>query len=151
MYFDNHVDSQDKDKTAEMITGLLITGLSESPNLRVISRQRLYDVLNAMEKEGLGAIDLKTATEVAARANVKWIVTGEVFQTQPRIVLSAAVSEAGTGRIVTTQRISGVAGEDLFAVVDKLSASLRSHLFALEEAKTGAKRSVPNSLPRPVD
>jgi len=142
MYFDNHVDADDKDKTAEMITGLLITGLSESQYLRVVSRQRLYDVLNAMGKEGLKAIDHKTATEVAARANVKWIVTGEVFQTTPRFVLSAEVSEAGTGHITTTQRVNGDVGEDLFAVVDRLSAALRSHMSLPEAAKTEATRPV---------
>ena len=142
MYFDNLVDATDKEKTGEMAANLLITGLSESRFMRVLSRQRLYDILNDLHKDGSATIDHTTATAVAARANIKWIVTGKVFQTAPRIVLSAEVSDAGSGEIVTTQRVSGEPGEDLFTVVDKLSASLRNHMSLPDAAKAEETKSV---------
>jgi serine/threonine protein kinase/tetratricopeptide (TPR) repeat protein len=142
MYFDNLADPADSDKSAEMAANLLITGLSESRFLRVVSRQRLFDILSSIGNEDSKKIDQTTASAVASRANVKWAVTGKVFQTSPRVILSAEVSDVGTGDIVTTQRVNGNEGEDLFAVVDKLSASLRSNLSLPEAAKTEESKPV---------
>jgi len=144
MYFNNLVDAEDKDKTAQMVTSLLITGLSESQYLRVVSRQRLYDILNLFGKAGVTSIDRSTASQVAEKSGARWIVTGDIFQTQPRIVLSAEVSDAATGDVVTTQRVTGESGEDLFAVVDKLGAAIRSHLSLPEQARMESTRPVAN-------
>ncbi len=142
MYFDNVPDPTDGDKSADMAANLLITGLSESRFLRVVSRQRLFDILTSIGKEDAKRIDQSNASAVAARANVKWAVTGKVFQSSPRVILSAEVSDVGTGDIVTTQRVTGNEGEDLFAVVDKLSASLRNNLSLPEAAKAEQSKPV---------
>ncbi|MDP3024882.1 MAG: protein kinase [candidate division Zixibacteria bacterium] len=136
MYFENLKDPEDKDKIAQMITSLLITGLSESPQyMRVMSSQRLYDILKLLGKEGMKVIDKTVASEVAKKAGVKWILTGKVLKTEPNIVLISEISEASTGNILATQRISGATGEDLFAVVDKLSLQIAKDLSLPEQAK----------------
>jgi len=142
MYFENMVDSDDKDKIAQMITALLITDLSESQYMRVVSRQRLYDILKLLGREDLKVIDKSVATEVAKKAGTKWILTGSVLQTEPNIVLTSDISEASTGKILATQRITGESGEDLFVVVDKLSAEIKEDFTLPEEAKKELDRSV---------
>ncbi|MEW5875530.1 MAG: protein kinase [Candidatus Zixiibacteriota bacterium] len=128
MYFDNLVDSGDKDKTAQMITSLLITGLSESQYLQVVSRQRLYDLLTQLGKGEAVSIDRTTASDVARRANVRWMVTGEIMQIAPRIVLTAEVSEVQSGKLVTTQKIAGQPGEDIFTTAERLGSAIRGNL-----------------------
>ncbi len=142
MYFDNLVDPEDTDRIAQMITSLLITDLSESQYMRVVSRQRLYDILKLMGKEDLTAIDKGVASELARKAGVKWILTGDILQTEPNIVLTSDVSEATTGEILATQRITGEEGEDLFSVVDKLSAQIKEDLSLPEQAKREMDRAV---------
>ncbi len=68
-----------------MITSLLVTGLSESKSLKVMSTQRLYDILKQIGKEDVKAIDKGMASEVAKRAGVKLVVTGEILQQKPNI------------------------------------------------------------------
>jgi len=135
MYFENVADPEDKDRIAYMITSLLITDLSESQYMRVVSRQRLYDILKLLGKENLKVIDKTVASEVAKKAGVKWILTGDILQTDPNIVLTSDISEAATGQILATQRVAGEADEDLFTVVDKLSAEIKEDLFLPEQAK----------------
>jgi serine/threonine protein kinase len=136
MYFENLKDPGDKDKIAQMITALLITGLSESPQyIQVVSSQRLYDILKLLGKEDLKVIDKTVTSEVAKKAGVKWILTGKVLQTKPNIVLISEISEATTGKIKATQKVSGATGEDLFAVVDKLSPQITKDLSLPEQAK----------------
>jgi len=129
MYFENLTDPEDKDRLGQMITSLLITDLSESQYvMRVMSRQRLYDILKLLGKEDLKRIDRTVASEVARKAEVGWILTGDILQTEPTIVLTSDISDAATGEILVTQRVTGEEGEDLFAVVDKLSSQIKKDL-----------------------
>jgi tetratricopeptide (TPR) repeat protein len=129
MYFENLVDPEDNDRLGQMITSLLITDLSESQYvMRVMSRQRLYDILKLLGKEDLKRIDRTVASEVARKAEVGWILTGDILQTEPTIVLTSDISDAATGEILATQRVTGEEGEDLFAVVDKLSSQIKKDL-----------------------
>ncbi len=142
MYFDNLPDPEDSNKYSKMITSLLITDLSGSEYLRVVSRQRLYDILKLLGKEGVPAVDRSMASEVAEKAGAKWILTGDILQTEPTIVLTSEVSVAETGEILTTHRIDGKEGEDLFAVVDRLSADIKASLALPEHATAEIDRPV---------
>jgi len=143
MYFENLKDPEDKDKIAQMITALLITGLSETPQyMQVVSSQRLYDILKLLGKEDLKVIDKTVASEVARKAGVKWILTGKILQTKPNMVLISEISEATTGKIKATQRASGATGEDIFAMVDKLSAEIAKALSLPEQAKKELEKPV---------
>ena len=89
MYFENVSDPEDTNRFAHMITSLLITDLSGSGTMRVVSRQRLYDILKALGKQDLKVIDKTVASEVAEKAGVKWILTGDILRTDPAIVLTS--------------------------------------------------------------
>ncbi len=142
MYFDNVADPEDKDRIVQMITALLITDLSESQYMQVVSRQRLYDILKLLGKENLKSIDKSVASEVAEKAGVKWILTGSVLQTKPNLVLVADMSEAATGKVKATQRITGEAGQDIFAVVDRLSAEIKKDLALPAQAAKEPEKPV---------
>jgi len=142
MYFENVTDPQDQDHTAQMVTSLLITDLSESQYMRVVSRQRLYDILKLMGKENIKVIDQTVASEVAKRAGVRFILTGSILQTKPVMVITAEISEASSGRIMASERVTGGEGEDLFAVVDRLSAQVKLDLALPDEARQEMDRSV---------
>ena len=142
MYFDNMPDPADSNKYSKMITSLLITDLSGSEYLQVVSRQRLYDLLKLIGKEDASTIDRSVATEVAAKAGAKWILTGDILQIEPTIVLTSEVSVGETGEILTTHRIDGEEGENLFAVVDRLSAEIKASLALPEHATVEIDRPV---------
>jgi len=136
LYFDNVADPSDSDKMGQMITSLLITGLSESQYLQVTSRQRLYDILSQLGKGEDRLVDRTTASQVARKAGVRWMVTGEILQSSPRIVLTAEVSEVGTGKLITTQKISGEPAEDIFAVADRMGRAIRGNLALPAQASS---------------
>ncbi len=143
MYFENVVDPEDSDKTARMIASLLITDLSESQYMYVISRQRLYDILSSLGKEDLKGIDKGVASEVAGRAHVKFVLTGEILQVEPNLVITSDISDAGTGRVVATQRVEGEVGEDIFAVANKLGLAVRADMDLPEEAPSDRGVMIP--------
>jgi tetratricopeptide (TPR) repeat protein len=136
MYFENMVDPADGDRTAQMLTALLITDLSESEFIQVLSRQRLYDILTLLGKDDLTVIDKTVASQVAEKAEVKYILTGSVLTTEPTITLVSEISDAATGEILASQRITAGADEDLFSLTDRLSAQIKQDLSLPTEATT---------------
>jgi tetratricopeptide (TPR) repeat protein/predicted Ser/Thr protein kinase len=143
MYFENLADPGDENRLGEMITSLLITDLSESQYfVRVISRQRLYDILKLLGKEELKKVDRTVASEVARKAQVRWILTGDILQTEPNIVLTSDISDPATGEIVATWRVNGEKGEDIFSVVDKLTTQIKEDLSLPGGSAKGLDKSV---------
>ena len=125
MYFDNLVDPEDKQKLGEIVTNLLITGLSESQYLKVVSSQRLYDILKLLGREGEKRIDKNMATQVAAKAGVKWMLLGSILQVKPRIEITTQLVDVGTGEIKASQRITGEKEQDVFSLVDRLTVEIK--------------------------
>ena len=129
------MDREDKNRTGEIVTNLLITDLSESRYVQVVSSQRLYDILKLLGQEGAKVIDRSKATQIAEKAGSKWMLLGSILQTEPDIILTSQLVEVKSGNVIASQRIQGGAGENIFSLVDKLSAELRQDLTLPAEAQ----------------
>jgi tetratricopeptide (TPR) repeat protein/TolB-like protein len=128
MYFDNLADPEDKGKLGEIATSLLITDLSESQYVRVLSSQRLYDILKLMGREGEKRIDRDVATEVAEKAGAKWMLLGSILQVEPQIEMASHLVDVSSGSVVASQRVAGEPDEKIFALVDKLTVEVKRDL-----------------------
>jgi tetratricopeptide (TPR) repeat protein/predicted Ser/Thr protein kinase len=135
MYFENMVDREDKERLGEIVTNLLITGLSESQYLNVVSSQRLYDILKLLGKEGDKIIDKSVATQVATKANARWMLLGSILQVEPRVVLTSQLVDVESGRVLGSQRITGEPKEEIFSLVDKLITELKPGLSLPAQAQ----------------
>ena len=128
MYFENLVDREDKERLGEIVTNLLITDLSESQYMNVVSSQRLYDILKLLGKEGLKVIDKNVASEVATKADAKWMLLGSILQVEPQLVLTSQLVEVKSGKVMASQRITGEPQEKVFSMVDKLTVEIKKDL-----------------------
>jgi serine/threonine protein kinase/tetratricopeptide (TPR) repeat protein len=128
MYFDNLAERDDPSRLAEIMTNLLITNLSQSQDLKVVSSQRLYDILKQKGKEGEKAIDRTTATEIAQTAGARWMMLGSILQVEPTLVVTTQLVDVSTGEIEASQRLTGAPGETVFDVVDRMTGDARTEL-----------------------
>jgi tetratricopeptide (TPR) repeat protein/predicted Ser/Thr protein kinase len=128
MYFDNVAEPDDPRKLGEIATNLLITDLSESRYVRVVSGQRLYDILKSLGREGAKVIDREVASQVAEKAQAKWMLLGSILQVEPRVVITAQIVDVASGKAVASQRISGEPDEDIFTLVDRLTVQVKEDL-----------------------
>jgi tetratricopeptide (TPR) repeat protein/tRNA A-37 threonylcarbamoyl transferase component Bud32 len=135
MYFENLVDREDKERLGEIVTNLLITGLSESQYLNVVSSQRLYDILKLLGKEGVKVIDKNDASQVATKAGAKWMLLGSILQVEPQVVLTSQLVEVENGRVLASERITGEPGEKIFSMVDRLTVELKKDLSLPAQAQ----------------
>ena len=128
MYFENLADKEDAERLGEIVTNLLITDLSESEYLRVVSSQRLYDILKLLGREGDKKIDRGVATQVATKAGARWMLLGNILQVKPRLIITTQLVEVGSGQVQASQRITGEIKEDVFSLVDKLTVEIKKDL-----------------------
>ncbi|PKK85060.1 MAG: hypothetical protein CVT49_00535 [candidate division Zixibacteria bacterium HGW-Zixibacteria-1] len=134
MYFENLTDPQDEQRLGDIITSLLITDLSESEYVNVISSQRLYDIARTMGKESHVGLDKETALEIARRADAKWMLLGSIHQSEPYYSIAGQLVDVATGDVIASQLTAGEPGENIFAIVDKLSAEIKNDLTLPREA-----------------
>ncbi|MCI0405813.1 MAG: protein kinase [candidate division Zixibacteria bacterium] len=139
MYFENIPDPEDKDHTGEMLVNLLITSLSQVPELEVISRERLYDIQTELGKTGEQRITPSMATQIAQRAGVKTMLLGSILQKQPQLAVTSRLIDVKSGKILSSQRLTGFSSEQLFPMVDSLSILVRSGLNVASAPATETK------------
>jgi len=120
----------------------LITKLSESQYINVVSSQRLYDILKLLGKEGTKIVDKSVASEVATRAGAKWMLIGKILKVEPRMVMTAQLVDVKSGEVKASQDITGEPKEDVFSLVDKLTAALKKDLSLPAVAQKEKERPV---------
>ncbi len=128
MYFENLSDPVDSLKLGEIVTNLLIADLSESNYLSVVSNQRLSDILGMHGMEGVKNISNHTALQIANEAKAKWILTGNIIQAVPHIIVTTQLVDVRTGDVLISQRIEGDPDDDIFSVIDKLTVQIKNSL-----------------------
>ncbi len=136
MYLQNLAEPDDPERLGDIATNLLITDLSESAYLQVVSSQRLYDILKLLGREGDRGVQPDVASEVAARARAKWMLSGSILQTEPRLIIATQLFDVKTGVVVGSQRIVGEPEEDIFALVDGLTIAIKHDLPLPSQALT---------------
>jgi tetratricopeptide (TPR) repeat protein/TolB-like protein/predicted Ser/Thr protein kinase len=128
MYFENVAQRDDPNRYGEIITNLLITNLSQSQELKVVSSQRLYDILKQQGKEGAKTIDRTTASEIARTAGARHMMLGSILQVEPVLIVTTQLVDVGAGTVEASQRLQGVPGETVFEVVDRMTGITRTDL-----------------------
>lgn len=135
MYFENLIDSEDPERMGEILTNLLITDLSESKYVKVVSSQRLYDVMKILGKEGEKTVTREIATQAAEKAGAKWMLLGSILQIKPRFVITSQLVDVQTGQVEAAQQLTGEIDNDIFSIVDKLTIEIRKDLSLPAEAE----------------
>ncbi len=139
MYFESIPDPEDRDHTAEMLTNLLTTSLFQTRDIDVISRERLYDIQKELGQADTKVITPSTATMVAQRAGVSMMLMGSILQKQPSLAITYRLVEVRSGKIMSTQRLSGFAPDRIFSLVDTLALLVKSDLHVGSSAPSVEK------------
>ena len=117
MPFTNVVDPSDASRLGEVASTLLTSGLSQSEVLGVVSSQRIQDLL-AQQTSGGDA--QPTATDIASAAGARWMIEGDILQTDPYLVIATQTVDVASAEVTASHRVTGVPEETVFALVDRL-------------------------------
>jgi eukaryotic-like serine/threonine-protein kinase len=102
--------------------------LSQSPTLRLTDPQEVSDALRRMQRPSGVTLTPALAREIAERAGVKAVVTGQIDPVGQGYVLSASLIGASDGRVLSAVRESADGPGALLPAIDRLSKKLRERI-----------------------
>ena len=115
-------------RTARQLTELLVAGLSTSPELILVERQRLGEALSEIELGISGTINPDTAARLGRLVGAKALLTGQVFPSGDDLVVVVRIIGTETGRLYAES--AAVAAHEPASrlaapLVDRLTARLK--------------------------
>src|SRR6478736_5154625 len=130
MYFENNTGNKDLDWLRTGLTDMLVTDLSQSPDIEVLGTDRLVQILGSLKKLDDRVVSFETVQEIAKRAGVQHVMLGSYIKSGDTIRINLKLQDASTGKIISTERVEAVNEASLFPMMDDLTHRLKEK-FAL--------------------
>ena len=130
MYFENNTGDEEMDWLRTGLTDMLVTDLSQSPDVEVLSTDRLVQILGSMQKLEDRVVSFDTVQEVARRAGVKHVMLGSYIKAGDAIRINLKLQEAATGKILSSERVDAANEASLFPTMDDLTRRLKAQFAA---------------------
>jgi tetratricopeptide (TPR) repeat protein/TolB-like protein/predicted Ser/Thr protein kinase len=140
LYFQNNTGNAQLDWLRAGLTNMVVTDLSQSPDVEVLSTDRLYQILAYLKRQNDPVMSFDTVHEVARLAGVRDVLMGNFVKAGEAIRIDVTLQDAASGRIVTADHLDAPSESNLFSTVDDLTRRVHGRL-----AGTGA-RAAPASL-----
>jgi tetratricopeptide (TPR) repeat protein/TolB-like protein len=131
LYFDNNTGNTSLDWMRKGLTDMMVTDLSQSPDIEVIGTDRLQQILQDLHQPTGVVITADIAQQVAQRAGVKSVLVGDFIKAGDTIRISARLQDAKTSKIVSAERVEGVGDSSLFSMIDELTRRIKSKVDTL--------------------
>lgn len=125
MAFDDLTKDPDSAWLSKGVQSMLLTGLAQTRDLRLVSTQRLHEVVRETGSSSLESLDRAQASDVARRAGAGAAVVGSIVRAGPSIRIDAQVEDLSSGRVLAATSVSGT---DVFTLVDQLAMRIRDSM-----------------------
>lgn len=128
MYFRNNTGDSELEHWRSALTDLLITDLSQSRYVRVLSAERVYNILQELNQLEATTYSADVIREVAQRAGVHYVLVGGYTRAEDSFRVTCSILEASTGELLGSESISGEGEASFYAMVDELTRRIKSRL-----------------------
>ncbi len=123
LYFDNFTGRADFDPLGKGIASMMISDLSAVPEIQLLERDRIQDLVKEMELQHTKFFDSTTAVKVGRMSGAEYIVVGSFAALQPRMKIDTRVVRVETGEIVKTAQVTGD-DDKFFELQQRLASDL---------------------------
>ncbi|MBD3412972.1 MAG: tetratricopeptide repeat protein [Candidatus Aminicenantes bacterium] len=137
MHFENNTGDLNLDHWRKAISDLLVADLGQSKFLRVLSGEKLFDVLKELNLENAEAYSSKDLKEVASKAGVQYVLMGRLTKAGNTLRVNTTLMKAETEEIIGREQVEGTGDESLFDIVDELTKLVKED-FELSSAEIQA-------------
>ena len=107
LYFDNITGEPGLDWLRTGLTDMLVTNLSQAPELRVVSTQRLYQILDESGHRDDRSLSGDAVATVARQAQATTALVGSFVRAGSRIRIQASLQDPRTGEVIASERVEG--------------------------------------------
>lgn len=124
--FTNATGLDSLDWVGSGVSDMLTTSLARSGDMRVVSPQRLFELLRSAGRQETDVIPDDVAMQVAGDAGAHRMVRGSVLGTLEDLVLDVQLIDLSDGTVVAGDRLRG---DDVFAMSDSLAAWVSGAMY----------------------
>ena len=132
MYFKNNTGDDSLDHWRSALSDLLITDLSQSKHIKVLSAERLFNILQQLDQMGATTYSSEVLKDVAARGGVENVLVGNYTRADDTFRINATLQEASSGELIGSESVEGHGEKDFYAMVDELTRKIKEN-FELSE------------------
>ncbi len=137
LYFKNNTGDASLEHWRTALTDLLITDLAQSRFVRVLSAERLFNVLEDLDQLQAATYSSDTLREVAERSRVDHVLVGNYTEAGDKYRINVSLQEAASGELISSENVEGEGERSFYAMVDELTRWIKSN-FELSEANLAA-------------
>ncbi len=123
--FENNAEEEGFDT---ILPSLLTTDLRQTPNVRVLGKERMRELQDEM---GIEKVDESTGFELAKRAGVQMLISGRVVKIGESLRVAAGVYDVETKELLFARQEEGEGRDAVFDMIDELSKSIRKGMKVL--------------------
>ena len=128
LYFENASGDSDLDWLRTGLTEMLVTDLSQIPNVAVVSTNRLFQILKGLDQQDEQVFSADVVREVSEQAKTDKVIQGSFMKAGDRIRIDIQILDPASAEILTTEKVEGEGESSLFSMVDSLSRRVQTHL-----------------------
>ncbi len=125
LFFQNLTGEAELEWLRAGLAEMLVTDLSQSPEIRVVPTDRLYQILRDLGAVDQAILSSDLVREVAEAAGARSVLLGSYARAGENLLVNVTLQDTESGEIVDAQRVQGDGVGSVFSIVDRLSRSVR--------------------------
>ena len=134
LYFDNLTGDPEQEWLRTGLTDMLVTDLSQVTAIKMVGTDRIYSILKDLDMLEASVTSEEVVREVADRAGAQTVLLGSFAKAGDTLRINVKVQDAASGEILSTERVDGPGGDNIFNLVDQLSSGVSQHFDVGGEA-----------------
>ncbi|MDI6767168.1 MAG: protein kinase [Bacteroidota bacterium] len=120
--------NETNDKELDGLSGLLITDLEQSRRLEVLTRSRMFDILNKLKMRDVDHIDEEKGKAICANSNINLMAVGTVKKFGDMYTVDLKVIDLKTGKHVFAAKADRKGKESIPSLIDEVAERTRTEL-----------------------
>ena len=146
LFFQNLSGEPELDWLSRGITDMLVTDLSQSPEIQVLSTDRMYHLLKDLGQLDEPILAPAAVTRLAERAEVGMVLVGSYAKVGEQLRIIVKLEDSATGELLRGGHAEGTADEEIFSLVDQLGRQIRQYLRVGRDADQDVEKVTTASL-----
>jgi len=127
LYFENNTGDDELDHWRKGLSELLITDLSQSKYFRVLSGDRIYDILREMNLLDAESFSSRDLDGIASRGGAKYILRGGYTKAADTFRININLQDVETGESIGSETVTGKGEGSFFALIDELTRQIKEN------------------------
>jgi len=127
MYFKNNTGDAGLDHWRTMLANLVVTDLTQSKYLRVLSEEKLFQILDRLGQENSQTYSADVLRQVAVEGRVNHVLQGAFARAGDEFRINVTLQDAASGELIGSESVAGKGEASIFSMVDELTRLIKAN------------------------